>query len=167
LVGARDPYGTRPERFVLAGGAGSAGILRKLEALVRESWLSEIRAAAEQTGELPGRFRVEVEPERDVVRVCPVGEVDLGTVDEVRAHLEEMQSSGFSRVVLDLRRTTFLDSSGLRLAVEMDAASRADGFAFAIVAGPPEVQRAFELTGLTSRLPFVEPHSGSNGRRWA
>jgi hypothetical protein len=52
------------------------------------------------------------------------------------------------------------------LVVEMTAASAADGFAFAIIAGPPEVQRAFELSGLASWLPFVEPRSGSSGRAW-
>jgi anti-sigma B factor antagonist len=134
---------------------------------MRESWLSEIGLGAQGDGEVPSRFRVDVEPEREVVRVCPVGEVDLGTVGQVRAQLEELKSSGFSRLVLDLRRTTFLDSSGLRLAVEVNAASASDGFAFAIVAGPPEVQRAFELSGLASRLPFVDPRSGSDGRRRA
>jgi anti-anti-sigma factor len=131
---------------------------------MRESWSSETRLAAD---ELPTVFRVEVEPEREIVRVCPVGEVDLETVDEVRARLEELKSSGFRRLILDLRRTTFLDSSGLRLALDVNAASTADGFAFGIIAGPPEVQRAFDLAGLSSRLPFVEPGGGSNGHRWA
>jgi anti-sigma B factor antagonist len=132
-----------------------------------ESWLSRIQLATDHAEVLPAKFRVDVEPEREVVRVCPVGEVDLSTVDAVREQLEHVKSSGFPRLVLDLRRTTFLDSSGLRLAVDVSAASRSDGFAFAIIAGPPEVQRAFELAGLASRLPFVEPRSGSNGRAWA
>jgi anti-sigma B factor antagonist len=134
---------------------------------MRESWLSEVHLGAENAGAVPAPFRVEVEPERDVVRVCPVGEVDLGTVDEIRAQLQELESNGFSRLILDLRRTTFLDSSGLRLAVEVNAQSAADGFAFAIIAGPPAVQRAFELSGLSSHLPFVDPRAGGNGRAWA
>ena len=131
---------------------------------MRESWSSEIRVADEHADERPAKFRVDVEPEREVVRVCPIGEVDLGTVGEVRAKLDELRSNGFSHVILDLRGTTFLDSSGLRLAVEVNADSANDGFAFGIIAGPPEVQRAFELAGLNSRLPFVRARPGSDGR---
>lgn len=62
-------------------------------------------------------------------------------------------------MILDLRGTTFLDSTGLRLAMDMHTTSTANGCEFAIVAGPPLVQRAFELTGLTAHLPFVDPPS--------
>jgi anti-anti-sigma factor len=106
--------------------------------------------------ELPIEFRVEVEPDREVVRVCPVGDVDLNTVDEVRAQVEGLTAAGFKRVVLDLRQTTFLDSTGLRLVLDAHSASAKDGTEFAVIAGPPEVQRAFEVAGLDSRLPFVE-----------
>lgn len=100
---------------------------------------------------------MEVEPDREVVRVCPIGDVDLSTVDEVRAQVEDLTAAGFKRVVLDLRQTTFLDSTGLRLVLDAHSASADDGTEFAVIAGPPEVQRAFELAGLDSRLPFVEP----------
>jgi stage II sporulation protein AA (anti-sigma F factor antagonist) len=133
---------------------------------MRDSWLSEIRLGPELHGEIPAAFRVEVEPERDAVRVCPIGEVDLGSVDEVRTQLEELRATGFSRLILDLRRTTFLDSSGLRMAVEVNAAAASDGFEFAIIPGPPPVQRVFELTGLSSQLPFAVPGSGANGHIW-
>jgi hypothetical protein len=41
-------------------------------------------------GTPPPAFSVDVRPERDVVRVCPVGEVDLDTVGVVRAQLDEL-----------------------------------------------------------------------------
>ena len=112
---------------------------------------------------LPVEFRVEVEPDREVVRVCPIGDVDLNTVDEVRAQMEGLTAAGFKRLVLDLRGTTFLDSTGLRLVLDAHSASANDGFEFAVIAGPPEVQCAFEVAGLDSRLPFVEPGSGRDG----
>jgi hypothetical protein len=34
--------------------------------------------------------------------------------------------------------------------------SRQDGFTIALLAGPPAVQRVFELTGTTDQLPFVD-----------
>ena len=104
-----------------------------------------------------GRFFVEVAPERDAVRICPVGEIDLGTVGEVRAELERLRQAGCQRLILDLRSTTFVDSTGLRLALDIHAASAADGFDFALHPGPPAVQHTFEIAGLSQSLPFIEP----------
>jgi anti-anti-sigma factor len=105
-------------------------------------------------------FRVDVMRERDAVRVCPVGELDMATIARVRDHLEEAMAAAAGRVILDLRGTTFLDSSALHLAVEVYERSARDGTGFAIIAGPPTVQRAFEIAGLSERLPFVDVPRG-------
>jgi anti-anti-sigma factor len=125
---------------------------------VRRSWLIQ---------NVPGRlaheeFRVDVVPERDAVRVRPVGEIDLSTVGRIRSQLDDLRDAGFRRVILDLRATTFLDSTGLRLCIDFQADSAADGTEFAIAPGPPAVQRAFQVAGLTARLPFQR-----NGAAWA
>jgi anti-anti-sigma factor len=101
-------------------------------------------------------FRCDVQAERQAVRIHPVGELDLATVPVVDTHLCEQQTAGFKHLTLDLRDVCFLDSTGLRMILDWDAASRADGFAFSVVAGPPTVQRIFELTGTTERINFVE-----------
>ena len=102
------------------------------------------------------RFRCEIAPQRERVRISPIGELDLATVPVVETHLSELQAAGFKQVTLDLREVSFLDSTGLRMILEWDAHSRADGFAFSLVAGPPTVQRLFELTQTTARLKFVD-----------
>jgi anti-sigma B factor antagonist len=101
-------------------------------------------------------FRCEVQPEREGARIRPVGEVDLATVDVVQDQLAELKSLGFSQLTLDLRAVSFMDSTGLRMILEWDASSRADGFAFSLVAGSPAVQRLFDVTGTRERLDFVE-----------
>ena len=101
-------------------------------------------------------FRCELEFERDRVRVCPIGEIDLATVPMVATHLSELKATGSKQVTLDLRAVSFLDSTGLRMILEWDARSRADGFAFSLVAGPPTVQRLFDLTNTTARLTFID-----------
>jgi len=101
-------------------------------------------------------FRCEVQPAREGARIRPVGEVDLATVDVVQAQLAELKSAGFSQLTVDLRAVSFMDSTGLRMILEWDASSRADGFAFSLVAGSPAVQRLFDLTGTRERLDFVE-----------
>jgi anti-sigma B factor antagonist len=100
-------------------------------------------------------FRVVVRTERDVVRVCPHGDVDIDTVGRIHEQLENATTSGAKHVVLDLRGVTFLDSTGLHLVLEADAASRARHCEFGLIGGPPHVQRIFDLTGARARLPFI------------
>jgi len=102
-------------------------------------------------------FRCEVEPRRASVHVRPVGELDLATVPEVDTELCELRDAGFTSLVLDLRETRFLDSTGLHLIVDWHTRGEADGCSFALLAGPPAVQRLFELSGLTKHLRFADP----------
>lgn len=101
-------------------------------------------------------FRCEVQPQRQAVHIRPVGELDLATVPVVDDQLGELQAAGFKHLTLDLRAVSFVDSSGLRMIFEWNARSRADGFAFRLIAGSPTVQRLFELTGMRDRLTFIE-----------
>jgi anti-sigma B factor antagonist len=96
-----------------------------------------------------------VRTEGDVVRVCPFGEVELATVGTIHEQLERITASGARRVVLDLRGVTFLDSAGVNLALEADAASRSRGCEFGMIGGPATVQRVFDLTGARAKLPFL------------
>jgi anti-sigma B factor antagonist len=134
---------------------------------VHQSRSSEVVTGSSRDGMVPIDFRVEVAPERDVVRVSPIGELDISTADRVRAELQELRSAGFTRLVLDLRGTTFLDSSGLRLVLDAHSAAAGEGSGFAIVAGPPNVQRAFAVAGLRDHLPFVDPDARWNGNGWS
>jgi anti-sigma B factor antagonist len=102
-------------------------------------------------------FRVDVEPERESVRVAPVGELDLATVEKLRAEVERLREAGFSALVLDLRGVRFLDSTGLRLVLELDAAAREASQELTIIRGSAVVQRIFEVTQVSERLNFVDP----------
>ena len=97
----------------------------------------------------------EVVPERDTVRVRPVGTLDLATGPVLEQQLAELRAAGFRHIVVDLRGLTFMDSTGLQLALRWEAASRVDGFKIGFVPGPPEVQRVFELTGVLDSISFV------------
>jgi anti-anti-sigma factor len=100
-------------------------------------------------------FHCDVEPERGRVRVAPHGELDLATAPDVERRLRELRESGFDRVVFDLRELDFMDSTGLRLIMREDAAARADGRTFALIPGPPAVQRIFEVACVEDRLTFL------------
>ena len=100
------------------------------------------------------RFRCEVEPDRDSVRVVPFGELDIDTVGKLEERLLELQQNGFSEVVLDLRNLTFMDSSGVHLLVATDQLARRDGTSFVLIAGSDRVQRLFEIAGIEQLLRF-------------
>jgi anti-sigma B factor antagonist len=103
------------------------------------------------------RFRCEIEPRRETVVVRPVGELDLATVEQLRTELRGLGDVGFEHIVIDLRELTFMDSSGLHLVLETAHRARAGRFQLSLIAGPPAVQRVFEITGLIETLPFVRP----------
>jgi anti-sigma B factor antagonist len=130
---------------------------------MRRSWQYENPADGGSDGRDVDRFRVEIAPDRDVVRVSPVGELDMSTTGQLTAEIQQLWRSGFTGVILDLRRATFIDSSGLHAIVNEHAAATEDGRDFAIVPGPPAVQRIFDLTGLETRLPFLDGGAGTNG----
>jgi anti-anti-sigma factor len=54
--------------------------------------------------------------------------------------------------VLDLRQLTFMDSSGVRAVVKLNA----DAPHLKIIDGPDQVRRLFTLTGLRRVLLFIE-----------
>jgi anti-sigma B factor antagonist len=103
----------------------------------------------------PERFGWEVDRTDSWVRVAPVGELDIATRTELEMAIDELLRSGVERLILDLRGVSFMDSNGLRLALDLHAAARGNGFALELVPGPPHVQRIFEVTGTLDALPFV------------
>jgi anti-sigma B factor antagonist len=101
-----------------------------------------------------------LEPERDTIRVVPVGELDLATVPLLRDELERLLVDGFKSVVIDLRRLDFMDSSGLRLLLEANGHARNDGWELALIQGPEAVRRVFEITRTVGLLPFTTAAGG-------
>lgn len=102
-------------------------------------------------------FRASVAAVDGRVRVQLAGELDLATVADAEQAIARARSETPGPLRLDLSQLTFLDSSGLRLMIEVDAACRADGCDLEILPGPRGVHRVFELAGVTEMLPFVPP----------
>jgi len=97
-------------------------------------------------------FRVDVHPERDVVRVVPVGELDLATAGVLERELHELRNSGFDHVVLDMRRLTFIDSSGIRVVLSEHRFADASNRRLTLLGVPPVIRRALEVCGLLDHL---------------
>jgi anti-anti-sigma factor len=102
----------------------------------------------------PGGLRCEIEPDRDRVIVRPVGEIDLATVAAVEAPLDDLWSSGFRTIVLDLRWVPFMDSTGLRLLIRHSRQAAQDGKDLHVeIAEGGAVHRLLEVTATLDLLP--------------
>ena len=60
-------------------------------------------------------------------------------------------------IVLDLRQVSFLDSTAIRLVVQL---ARDLGRAFSVVRGSGEVARVFDLVGLDGRVRMLDSPPG-------
>src|SRR5919197_1931929 len=100
-------------------------------------------------------FGYRVESRRGVVYVVPMGELDLDTTPQVEARLRELHEAGFQQLVLDLRETTFIDSTGVHLALAWQRRARRGGFGFGLVQGPDPVHQVIEAAGVADALRFV------------
>lgn len=103
-------------------------------------------------------FEVRDQVEENGVRVIAVrGELDLGTVDELRRLLPE-RFSVTAPAVIDLSECTFIDSTGLASVFRAYRRAEADGHpGLMLVAAPgSQVRRVLGLTGLDSHLPVVD-----------
>jgi anti-sigma B factor antagonist len=107
----------------------------------------------------PDSFFCETGHAGETAWVRPVGELDLDTAPSLEDELAAVRAQGGERLVLDLRRLTFMDSTGLRLVIRWDGVARAEGFEFAIVPGSEVVQRVIRLTGMDDQLTVADPPS--------
>jgi anti-sigma B factor antagonist len=111
--------------------------------------LSDGRVAAAASS-----FGIRLQPDREVIYVEPVGELDLATVSLLRQQIEELIAAGFEHVVIDLRRLSFIDLRGLQLIILLAAAAQRDGWLLTLIQGRAPVHRIFLLTNVIDRLPF-------------
>ncbi len=89
------------------------------------------------------------------VRVILSGDLDLSTAKQAEQAIEEAER-GVSLIVIDLRRLSFMDSTGLRVIVSADKRAKRSGRRAVIVQGPSAVRRVFEITRLGERLEIVD-----------
>ena len=101
-----------------------------------------------------GYFEVRSARDGDAHVIAPIGELDIATAPVVQQELERVEATGARSIVLDLSGLTFISTIGIRLVLEAEARSRANGNRLTLLRGPAAVHRAFEISGLLDRLPF-------------
>jgi anti-sigma B factor antagonist len=99
---------------------------------------------------------VRTEDRDGLVHMALVGELDLSSVAKVQEELRRIEADAPAKLVVDLSKLTFLDSTGLRCIVTADERAREQGRRIVIVRGPDAVQRVFTITRLEDRLEIVD-----------
>ena len=68
---------------------------------------------------MPTEFQIETEQlEEGTVVACPVGEVDLASSPALRTRLNQIIAESPKKLVMDLSRVPYMDSSGVATLVE-------------------------------------------------
>jgi len=99
--------------------------------------------------------RIAVSRRDNATTVHLEGELDLAGQQDVRETVLEAIQRRPARLILDLSRLSFIDSSGVHVLLEATQQSAEQQTSLMIVPGPPLVQRVFELCHLVDRLPFT------------
>ena len=94
--------------------------------------------------------------ENGAVSIALEGELDLAGARQMEESLAAAEREGPTRLVVDLERLAFIDSTGLRLLLQADARARECGYELVLRPGEPAVQRAFEVTGALTILRFED-----------
>lgn len=101
-------------------------------------------------------FGLETETEGNSVLVTIRGDLDIQVAEHVADELSRVESTNPDVLVLDLRRLSFMDSSGMAIVAAARARAQAAGRRFAIVAPPAGVMRAFEVSGLAELVTIAD-----------
>jgi anti-sigma B factor antagonist len=99
-------------------------------------------------------LRAERHLDTTIIRLA--GEFDLACEERFQEELANVLD-GAGTFVLDLRGLEFIDSTVLRVLVQLDAAARSDDFDFTVLCGNWQVRRVLRESGLDGVLPVVDP----------
>jgi len=104
-----------------------------------------------------GAFRIDEERPAPGVTVLVVhGDADLHASPELRERLGAAIDAGDSSIVVDLTKTSFLDSTALGVLLGAVKRLGAGEARIQVVVSRPEIRRIFEITLLDQVLPLAE-----------
>ena len=104
----------------------------------------------------PDQYQVELVRQPDELRVLLRGDIDLAAQPELERLLAGLDPSQFSRLVVDIREVSFLDTSMLNMALRFDHWGRENGVAMVFTRGIAPVMVALRAAGLAHRLTFSD-----------
>ena len=109
-------------------------------------------------------FEIHVNDDGAEVRVTALGELDIETSPQLDATLRRAEAPG-RNVTVDLRRLTFMDSTGINLLVAHASRAESERFTFSIWAPEGAAGRVLDLAGVRRMLPIVDRPPPVSGAR--
>lgn len=108
----------------------------------------------------PAALEVQQESRGSEVRLTLAGELDLHTAMDLSQRLDEIFASDPSELTVDLSELRFMDSTGLRLLLELNNRSEQDQWRLSLIAPKHEAAvLVLRATGTDTALPFVDAAS--------
>lgn len=93
-----------------------------------------------------------------VARIAVAGELDITGTEPMRQALESVFDAGAARVLIDLSKTSFIDSAGIALLLHCERDAHAADRPLRVVAPAGSEARVFvNLAGLGRILDLAEP----------
>lgn len=84
----------------------------------------------------------------EITVVAVGGEIDVYTAPQLRSRLDEQIAAGRTRLVIDLSRVGFMDSTGLGVLVGRLKLIRSHEGALRLVCDSDRILKVFQITGL-------------------
>lgn len=98
---------------------------------------------------MPSELNIEVEkPQDGVVVARPVGEVDLASSPNLRTSLSQIVAESPARLIIDLSKVPYMDSSGVATLVEALQQSRKHSTVLVLASLQDRVRSVFEIARL-------------------
>ena len=104
----------------------------------------------------PAPFEVRSEFETDTARLTVVGELDIATTPQLEEAARAPIARGVHELTIDLRKLSFMDSSGLRLLIILRDRASSEGWTLRLLKPAGPALTILTLTGADRNLPFVE-----------
>jgi anti-anti-sigma factor len=101
-------------------------------------------------------FDLQIESEGKSVLITIRGDFDLQVAERVADELARIELSEPERMVIDLRRLSFMDSRGMGVIASAHFRAVAAHREFVVVAPPAGVMRAFQISRLADVVTIVE-----------
>ncbi len=109
----------------------------------------------------PPGLTIDVVRDDDATVVAARGEIDVATVERFREAATRALVDTDAPVRVDLAQCTFVDSSALQVLIVLRQSLARAGRTLTVTPGPPQVQRVFEISGLSDDFQPADAGPGA------
>ena len=102
------------------------------------------------------RFSMQTSMDTAIQVLVPSGILDSTQAAEVRTQVSEALATGAKTLLIDLKDTTFIDSSGLGTLISVLKKVRSQGCEMVVCSASPQVKMLFELTSMDQVFQIYE-----------